>query len=329
MRSRQHPGTLALLWLGLSMGVITLLIIFLTGQSTGNLPSSVPVFPLSLKDAKRILVVAPHPDDETIGAAGVIQDALAQGSQVRVVIITNGDGQRLSPLLVQRTLEIGVKEYIQMGEKRQGESLAAMQELGLSPGDVIFLSYPDRGLLPMWNSSWTKDHPTRSSFTGAVSSPYPLTYDHKAAYCGQSLLDDLTAILADFQPDLIFVPHPADRHPDHRASNYFSLQAVGDLNALNSSFQPGILGYLVHYADFPDLSSELVAPPIQPPATLSGPGIRWFSINLTSSQVKLKGLALHAYASQQVLLGQFLNNFDSQDEIFARLPLATPTRPSP
>src|SRR5215475_14334378 len=39
-----------------------------------------------------IVVFAPHPDDEVIGCAGIIMQALARGARVKVVAITSGDG---------------------------------------------------------------------------------------------------------------------------------------------------------------------------------------------------------------------------------------------
>jgi LmbE family N-acetylglucosaminyl deacetylase len=39
-----------------------------------------------------LLVFAPHPDDDAIGAGGVIQQALADRKKVRVVFVTSGDG---------------------------------------------------------------------------------------------------------------------------------------------------------------------------------------------------------------------------------------------
>jgi len=313
------------------MLVVILVLFILPGQFQRDLPSPAPVqmSPLPLAGAQRVLVVAPHPDDETIGAAGVIQAALAQGSQVRVVIVTNGDGQALSPLAIHRSLEMGAEEYTQIGEQRQQESLAAMQELGLPARDVIFLSYPDRGMLPLWNGNWTEDCPLRSSYTGATSSPYPLTFNPNATYCGQSVLNDFSAILADFRPDLIILPHPADKHPDHRASSNFALLAATVLNARQPGYQPEVWGYPVHFADFPETADEIIAPPIQPPAALSGLDTRWASLTLTPSQVQHKSTALHAYTSQQALLGKLLNSFASRDEIFVRLPLTAPTRTNP
>src|SRR4051794_14884739 len=42
--------------------------------------------------ADSIVVFAPHPDDEVIGCAGIIMQALARGARVKVVAITSGDG---------------------------------------------------------------------------------------------------------------------------------------------------------------------------------------------------------------------------------------------
>ena len=39
-----------------------------------------------------LLVIAPHPDDETLGAGGLIERVRAKGGTVRVVLITAGDG---------------------------------------------------------------------------------------------------------------------------------------------------------------------------------------------------------------------------------------------
>src|SRR5437764_4809009 len=40
----------------------------------------------------RILVLAPHCDDETLGAGGYMAMAARLGARVRVVMLTNGDG---------------------------------------------------------------------------------------------------------------------------------------------------------------------------------------------------------------------------------------------
>ena len=38
------------------------------------------------------MVFSPHPDDESLGAAGLIQRVIETGGSVKVVFMTNGDG---------------------------------------------------------------------------------------------------------------------------------------------------------------------------------------------------------------------------------------------
>src|SRR5437763_13071541 len=53
-------------------------------------PPARPVFPLP--DATRLMLVAPHPDDDMLGAGGLMQRVLETGGTVRVVYLTDGDG---------------------------------------------------------------------------------------------------------------------------------------------------------------------------------------------------------------------------------------------
>src|SRR6188508_1824893 len=39
----------------------------------------------------RLLVLAPHPDDEALGTAGLIRRVVGAGGSVRVILITSGD----------------------------------------------------------------------------------------------------------------------------------------------------------------------------------------------------------------------------------------------
>ena len=47
---------------------------------------------LDVPDGTRLLVIAPHPDDEVLGAGGLMQRVHAGGGTVRVVYLTDGDG---------------------------------------------------------------------------------------------------------------------------------------------------------------------------------------------------------------------------------------------
>ena len=95
---------------------------------------------------QRLLVFAPHPDDETLGAAGLMRQARLRGDDVRVVIITNGDGFRISASQEFRTISVTPKDFVRYAYLRQGEARTALGVLGIPPDHIHFLGYPGSGL---------------------------------------------------------------------------------------------------------------------------------------------------------------------------------------
>ena len=81
-----------------------------------------------------LVVVAPHPDDESLGCGGLIAAARAAGRPVQLVVISDGCGShthsRLYPPETLRAL-------------REAETLRAVAILGLAAEDVTFLRLPD------------------------------------------------------------------------------------------------------------------------------------------------------------------------------------------
>ncbi len=59
-----------------------------------------------------LLVFAPHPDDEVIGAGGLLQLALRSGKRVLIVFVTNGDGypSAASALLLRPIPTLGTSD---------------------------------------------------------------------------------------------------------------------------------------------------------------------------------------------------------------------------
>src|SRR5690242_2156586 len=105
---------------------------------------------ITLAPDDRILVLSPHPDDEVIGAGGVIQEAIGRGLPLRVVFLTNGDNNEWSFMVYRRRPELLPGEARQMGVMRQGEARSAAAELGVPPESLTFLGYPDFGTLHIW-----------------------------------------------------------------------------------------------------------------------------------------------------------------------------------
>ncbi|MEH3145915.1 MAG: PIG-L family deacetylase [Methylobacterium frigidaeris] len=82
-----------------------------------------------------LVVVAPHPDDESLGCGGLIAEARARGVSVRLVVVSDGVGSHPnSPSYPPERLR----------DLREAETLAAARALGLDAGHVRFLRLPDR-----------------------------------------------------------------------------------------------------------------------------------------------------------------------------------------
>ena len=279
--------------------------------------TAVTLEPVSLVGAHRLLVLAPHSDDETIGSGGLILAAERAGLQVRVVIATNGDGSRSTALGDFHKINPRPADYIRMGEVRQQESLAALKILGVLPDQVTFLSYPDRGTPAMWNEHWSPQDPYLSPFSRDMKSPYPLTYDPNAVYAGADYLGDLTSILQTYRPDVIVYPAPEDVHPDHWGLNVFAHLAITLLNHADPTFQPAQYTYLVHRHDYPTVLGYLPAQGLVPPPALAATTREWYVWNLTPQDVATKGRAVLQYRSQLQTLRRLLESFVRRNELFA------------
>lgn len=92
---------------------------------------------LRIAAVRRAVIVAPHPDDEVIGAAALIKALRQQGAEVRVVIASNGAASHAVSERWPRTRLIAA---------RRKESLRALRRLSVLPDDVTFLDLPDGAL---------------------------------------------------------------------------------------------------------------------------------------------------------------------------------------
>lgn len=84
-----------------------------------------------------LLVVAPHPDDETIGAHGLITRLRRRGTEVRVLIVTDGRASHPNSVAWPRA---------RLVRERQQESRRAMRRVGVAAGSIKFLGLPDGAL---------------------------------------------------------------------------------------------------------------------------------------------------------------------------------------
>ena len=129
--------------------------------------------------AERLVVLAPHMDDETIGCGGTLARHMRAGAKARVVFLTDGraggsgSGQSRTG---RRNAEA------QLVSTRKEEARRALAILGVE--SISFLDAED-GMLAQDRTVATR----------------------------------LREILAAERPELIYVPHFVEQHPDHTAAS--------------------------------------------------------------------------------------------------------------
>ncbi len=127
----------------------------------------------------KTLVVAPHPDDESLGCGGAIVLLRKFGNEVTVITVSDGalshPNSKKFPALKLRDL-------------RERETIAALDILGVSEDKITFLRFPD----------------------GSV--PGELSDDFAAA------VTIVRNYLAKISLQTILLPWRRDPHPDHLAS---------------------------------------------------------------------------------------------------------------
>ncbi|OUM95246.1 MAG: hypothetical protein BAA04_09780 [Firmicutes bacterium ZCTH02-B6] len=283
---------------------------------------------LSVEKGQRWLVVAPHCDDEILGAGGLLHQAVQAGCAVRVVLLTNGDGYNRTALRGQsRRLRLTPAQYIEFAYRRQRETLAALEVLGVSPAEVVFCGYPDRGLAAMWEDHWEFHRPYRSRFTRVTRSPYDNSRTRGAVFCGESVVRDLEEILREFRPTHVVVPHPHDSHGDHWAGCCFTLYALERLRQRGRLpvGGPMVLQYLVHQGIWPRPRGLRARIPMMPPKAYAYLPFRWTAVELGREAVERKLQALRCYRSQMVFMRQYLLSFVRRTELFGLFePLSVP-----
>lgn len=133
------------------------------------------------------VVIAPHPDDESLGCGGTIARLRQAGYPVHLIFVS--DGSMSHPQSKQYPAD-------RLRQVREAEALDALGRLGVSPDAVQFMRLRDTKV----------PTPGRPDFAAAAA--------------------DLTSRLTALSPATVLVPWRRDPHPDHRASWHLTRVAV-------------------------------------------------------------------------------------------------------
>jgi LmbE family N-acetylglucosaminyl deacetylase len=270
------------------------------------------------KKNERILILAPHPDDEAIACGGIIQKALRAGAQVKIVYLTNGDHNEFAFIVYEKRITIRQKEFIYLGRLRQKESIKAMKFLGLAEKDLVFLGYPDYGTFEIFCKYWQTNKPFRDRLTRISSVPYQENPSYGAKYYGENILSDLTKQILDYQPDKIFVSHSADVNVDHKTLYLFLQVALSDLEGRIK--RPEIYPYLVHCLGWPKPRHYHPELELHPPDKFNASRLSWLYSDLSPVELEKKYRTILFYKSQTQSSAFYLFSFSRKNELFSDYP---------
>lgn len=151
---------------------------------------------------KRIIVFAPHPDDETYGCGGTIAKKINEGYEVIIVMMTDGRN------LFQNVLGIDLDPTPEEVKKtRREEIIRATKILGVSKKNLLFLDFED----------------------GALEK-------HEKEAEGR-----IIEIIEKYSPVEVYFPYIKDCHPDHRATNRIIRRCLQKLGLTPMKYQYSIM----------------------------------------------------------------------------------------
>jgi len=146
----------------------------------------------------KVIVFAPHPDDETFGCGGTIAKKIAEGHEVLIVVMTDGRYAFLKMLNINTdpTPE-------ELKEIRKEEVKKAAKILGVPEKNLIFLDFEDGKL-----------------------------QDNIEEVEGKVI-----EILRVHCPVEVYFPYKNDAHPDHQATYTIVKNAISKLGLLVKEYQ--------------------------------------------------------------------------------------------
>lgn len=260
----------------------------------------------------RVLVFAPHNDDETLAASVLMKNTIKNGGQVKVVFVTNGDGFKQAIEADYINLNPKPQDYVNFGYTRQKESINALKAIGVPENNMMFLGYPDGGISRLFNTCWDEGNPYTSEFTKVNKSPYDNSFRKGASYTGQNLEQDMCNMISEYKPTHIIYPHPNDHHPDHWGVNAFVKHALATLN-----YKPQKEWlYLVHRGDWPVPLKQERNMYLVPPYKLANLDTKWSAFDITDDEIAEKATNIHRYKTQIRPLGPLLTAFERKNELF-------------
>ena len=186
----------------------------------------------------RVLILAPHPDDEINIAGNMILTLAAAKAEIFVAYSTNGD-------------------FEQKAEIRAQEAVDALKILGVPREKIIFLGYGDGHKL--------SDTPTKSpaghveTYAAKNFVDYAKkTFGRHSSYTRKNFKRDLKNLLLELRANIIFCVD-FDNHADHRTLSILFEEVMGEILSERSDYRPEVykkFAYATAFTATPDFYAQ-------------------------------------------------------------------------
>ena len=145
-----------------------------------------------------VLIVAPHPDDETLGCGGILGIKSKAGEDIHIAVLTDG-----SMLFAANHFGTETNPSPQeVSALRKKETERAVSFLGGNIANITYFDFLD----------------------GTLSEQI------------EPVADRLASLIQELQPTEIYTPDPYEHHPDHVAANTIAKTALKKANSKAKCF---------------------------------------------------------------------------------------------
>ena len=248
----------------------------------------------ALFENRRVLILAPHEDDEVLLAGGVIEEYLSSGSEVEIVFATNG-------------------EHFGEGETRLREALRAADYYGIPADHVIFLGYGDGWREPGGLYLAEDNAPLTSSagYTSAWALPEHPAYREGESYTRSNFCASLRDILLTYAPDTVLCVD-ADPETEHRALSFLFEEVMGGILKEKTDYHPLIFKGFTYNSGWATGEKATLAIPATP-AEGSRPADHGQYRNAEAYRFPVSGESVSLFFPEKTSVGEALSCYPSQN----------------
>ena len=172
---------------------------------------------------KNVMFFVPHEDDEINVFGGVIEQYVKNGSDVKIVFLTNGDCY-------------GIENF------RILEALDVAGVYSIPKENIIFLGYSDtlaKDGVHIYNAEPDEVYTSVKGYSKTYGTKLMKPFREGRDFTRANIVEDMKDVIKEFKPDELYCCD-YDSHSDHRAISLFFEEALDELYKEDSTYLPDV-----------------------------------------------------------------------------------------